>query len=220
MAADSGRHHEDHSTERAEGRDRSRPFVLGVTGNIACGKSTVLRLLSELGAVPIDADVVYHDLIVPGAPLWHELRDRFGDGILAQDGRIDRRALGAMVFADPGALSDLDRLTHPAVNAEIRRRIARLTSPVVAVDAVKLVESGFDADCDRVWLVTCDPAQQVDRLIERNGLSREQALLRVNAQPPIDAKRERADLVIDNSGSPEATADLVRAAWGELPISP
>ena len=198
----------------------SRPAVVGVTGNIACGKSTVLRLLSELGAVPIDADAVYHDLIVPGAPLWHELRDRFGDGILAQDGRIDRRALGAIVFADSEALADLDRLTHPAVNAEIRRRIARLASPVVAVDAVKLIESGFDADCDRVWLVTCDPAQQVDRLIKRNGLSREQALLRVNAQPPIDAKRERADLVIDNSGSPEATADQVRAAWRELPISP
>jgi dephospho-CoA kinase len=195
-----------------------RPFVLGVTGNIACGKSTVLRQLSDLGAATIDADAVYHDLIVPDTPLWHALRDRFGPGIVAPDGSIDRPALGTIVFADTDALADLDRLTHPAVNAEIRRRIALESVPVVAVDAVKLIESGFDADCDQVWLVICDPGQQVTRLIDRNALSREQAERRVAAQPPIAPKRDRADVVIDNSDDLEASARQVRAAWQALPI--
>ncbi len=198
--------------------DRRRPLLLGLTGNIACGKSTVLRQLAALGAATIDADEVYHDLIVPEAPLWHALRDRFGDAIIAPDGRIDRRALGALVFADPVALADLDRLTHPAVWSEVRRRLAEIEAPVIAVDAVKLIESGFAAECDRVWVVTCKEEQQVARLMGRNALARLEAEQRVAAQPPLPAKLARADLVIDNSGSVAATAAQVAEGWRALRV--
>ena len=199
------------------GADVPRPFVIGVTGRVACGKTTVLRRLAELGAETIDADAVYHELIVPEGPLWKPLVDRFGRGILRPDGTIDRRALGAVVFADPSALAELDRMTHPAVVAELRRRVGASDAPVVAVDAVKLVESGFDRACDRVWVVTCDPAQQIERLMRRNGLTQEDAERRVAAQPLAQAMLSRADTVIDNSGVPAATRARVDAAWQSLP---
>lgn len=190
--------------------------MIGVTGGIACGKSTVMRELADLGATVIDADIVYHDLIVPETPLWHALVDRFGEEIVGDDDRIDRAALGAIVFADPSALADLDRMTHPAVTSELERRIASAITPVVAVDAVKLVESGFDAACDRVWVVTCERAQQIDRLMARSGLTRSAAERRVDAQAPVEPLLHRADLVLDNSKQPDDTRAAVRAAWSTL----
>ncbi|MGH2560657.1 MAG: dephospho-CoA kinase [Thermomicrobiales bacterium] len=195
-----------------------RPFVIGVTGNIACGKSLVLQTLDGLGAQTIDADIVYHRLIEPELPLWETLVERFGTSILDADRRIDRRALGAIVFSDDGALADLDRLTHPAVIEAVDRLISESTAQVVAVDAVKLIESGMDRSCDRVWLVVCRPEQQIERLMARNNLPCEDAEHRVAAQPPLDAKIARADLIVDNSGSFEATREQVKRAWRELPI--
>ena len=192
------------------------PFVLGVTGNIACGKSTVLQMLAERGAETLDADAVYHALIAPGAPLWKALRERFGTDILGKDGTIDRRALGSIVFADPAALAELDALTHPAVVAEVTRLIDESRASVMVIDAVKLVESGLADACDALWLVTCDPDQQVERLMRRNRLSREEAERRVALQPSLEAKRARADAVIDNSGSMEATRLQVVTAWQRL----
>jgi dephospho-CoA kinase len=190
-----------------------RPFVIGLTGNIACGKSTVVSFLKELGAVAIDADAVYHDLIVPEAPLWHALVDRYGTSILAADGTINRRALGRLVFRNPAALEELERLTHPAVVSAIRERVGTIGRGVVVIDAVKLIESGLDVDCDQVWVVRCDPEQQIDRLIRRNGLSHEEAAQRIEAQPAIEAKFERADVMIDNSGSLADTRRQVERAW-------
>ena len=198
--------------------DVPRPFVLGLTGNIASGKSTVLAMLAALGAVPVDADAVYHDLIVPDAPLWHALVARFGDAILAPDRTIDRRALGTIVFADPAALAELDVLTHPAVVAAVRERLAALAGGVAVVDAVKLVESGLAADCDRLWVVVCDPAQQVERLIRRAGIDRAEAERRVAAQPPLAPKLALADTIIDNSGTIDDTRVQVETAWRALPI--
>ncbi len=197
----------------------NRPFVLGLTGNIASGKSTVLAMLTELGAVPLDADAVYHELIVPGAPLWRAIRDRFGETIVAPGGAIDRRALGALVFADSAALADLDALTHPAVVAAVRDRLAGLDGGIAVVDAVKLIESGMAQDCDRVWLVVSEPDQQVERLMRRNGLSRDEAERRVAAQPPLAPKLPLVDAVIDNSGTLEATRAQVEAAWRALSVS-
>jgi dephospho-CoA kinase len=194
---------------------RRRPFVIGVTGDIACGKSTVMGMLADLGAATIDADAVYHELIAPGMPLLAALRGRFGPGVVAADGGLDRRALGAIVFGDAVALADLDRLTHPAVIAEIRRRLAASTAPIVAVDAVKLIESGLAADCDEVWIVTCDPTQQVARLMARNGLTAEAAARRVAALPPLAPKLAAADVVIDNSGDLAATRRQVEAAFDQ-----
>lgn len=203
----------------AEPRAR-RPYVIGVTGNIACGKSTVLRALAELGAQTIDADRVYHELIAPRMPLNDALVARFGPAIRAADGAIDRRALGALVFADMSALADLDRLTHPAVHAELTRRIAACRAPVLAVDAVKLVEAGLHRDCDAVWLVECTPEQQVERLMHRNGITRADAQRRIAAQPPLGPKRAAATTVIDNRGSEAGTRSQVVQLWRQRSILP
>ncbi len=193
-----------------------RPFVIGVTGNIACGKSLVMSYLAELGAKTIDADQVYHRLIEPNAPLWLAVRDRFGTAIVREDGAIDRASLGKIVFSDRQALADLDALTHPAIVAEIRSQIADSSAKVLAVDAVKLIESGLDRDCDAVWLVICDAEVAIDRLMQRNGLSYRDAAARVTAQPDIAPKLARAAVVIDNSGSREETRRKVLPAWNTI----
>lgn len=195
----------------------TRPFLLGLTGNIACGKSTVVRMLVEMGATAIDADAVYHDLVVPDAPLWHLLRQRFGPRIVAVDRTIDRHALGEIVFGDSVALADLDRLTHPPVLAELRRRVAASAAPLVVVDAVKLFESGYAPECDATWVVTCRADQQVERLMARNALARHAAERRVAAQPPLAAKLAHADAVINNDGSLLETRIQVERAMATLP---
>lgn len=191
----------------------SRPHVIGVTGNIAVGKSTVLNRLAERGAAVIDADRVYHELIGPSAPLNGTLVKTFGAGIRNADGTINRRALADIVFANPVALARLDEVTHPSVVAEIGRLIVALDAPMVAVDAVKLFEAGLDRLCDEVWLVTAPPERQITRLMARNNLSREEASRRVQAQPPVAEKRLRADVVVDNGGDIEHTWQLIDAGW-------
>jgi len=194
------------------------PYVIGVTGDIACGKSTVLGMLGDLGAETIDADRLYHQLIQPGMPLWTALRRRFGDGIIASDGTIDRKALGRIVFEDPVDLVDLDRLTHPAVIEAALGFFERSSAQVVAIDAVKLVESGMAAFCHQVWLVRCDREVQLQRLIERNDLSYDDASTRIGAQPDRAAARARADVVIDNCGSLADLRAQVDQAWSRIPI--
>ena len=190
-------------------------FVLGVTGNIASGKSTVSSILSGFGATVIDSDLVYRELVGAGQPLLSRLADRFGSGIIASDGSLDRAALGAIVFTDPDALADLDRITHPAVIAEVDARVDRVAGGVIVLDAVKLVESGHVDKCDAVWVVVTDPDVQVRRLIERNGLPEAEARRRVAAQPPLEAKLARANLVIDNNGSRNETREQVMQAWNQ-----
>lgn len=194
-------------------------FTLGVTGNIASGKSTVTRMLAELGATVIDSDVVYRELVTAGSPLLQLLVDRFGEGIVAEDGSLNRGALGAIVFSDAEALADLDRITHPAVIAEVDRRVSAIPNGLVVLDAVKLVESGHADRCDAVWVVVTDPEEQVTRLMKRNNLPAEEARRRVAAQAPIESKLARADRVIDNSGSRAKTRRQVERAWRALPVS-
>lgn len=193
-------------------------FLLGVTGNIASGKSTVSHMLAERGATVIDSDLVYRELVSAGQPLLQHLAERFGEGIIANDGSLNRPALGAIVFSDPAALADLDRITHPAVIAEVDRRAHAVEHGVVVLDAVKLIESGHADSCDAVWLVVTSPEEQVTRLMSRNTLSAEEARRRVDAQPSLEQKRARADLVIDNSGSLEQTRFQVEQAWRALPL--
>lgn len=198
---------------------RARPYLLGLTGNIACGKSTVLARLAEHGAVTIDADRVVHELQEPGQPVWAAVREAFGSGVLTPEGRLNRRALGAIVFNDPTALRRLEGLTHPAVRARIEARIAEAAArgaPVVVIDAIKLFEGGLADCCDQTWVVTCTPEQQLARLVARNSFSEAEARQRIAAQPPQAAKVARADVVIDNSGSLTDTYEQVDAAWREL----
>jgi dephospho-CoA kinase len=193
-----------------------RKFVLGVTGNIATGKSTVVKRLVEHGAIAIDADLVYRELVGPGQPLLATLAAHFGDQIVAPDGALDRAALGAIVFSDPEKLAELDALTHPAIIAEMDRRVAAIDHGVVVIDAVKLIESGHADHCESVWVVTSDTEAQVQRLAKRNRLTLLEARRRVDAQPPMAAKLARADRVIDNSGEIEHTMAQVDTGWREI----
>jgi dephospho-CoA kinase len=192
---------------------QSSALVIGLTGNIACGKSAVLEMLGALGAETIDADREVHDLYAPGSPISVAIGAAFGLGVLTPEGGVDRRALGAIVFGDAERLRALERIVHPAVRRRIEARIAVSAAPVVVIDAIKLIEGGLADRCDSVWVVTCTPEQQVARLMARNGFDRAEAERRIAAQPPQADKVARADVVIDNSGSREATAIQVRAAW-------
>jgi dephospho-CoA kinase len=195
--------------------------VLGITGNIASGKSTVVRQLVELGATHIDADIVYRELVAPGMPLLGELARHFGAEIIAADGGLDRSKLGAIVFSDPAKLRELDELTHPSVIAEIDSRVAQAQSDqIVVIDAVKLIESGHADHCDEVWVVTVTIELQVTRLMKRNILSEVEARRRVSSQAPMEPKLARADRVIDNSGTLERTRAQVELAWAGFLASP
>lgn len=191
-------------------------YVLGVTGNIATGKSTVLGMLADLGAHPIDADLVYRELVEPGSPLLERLVERFGGEILNKDGSLDRSALGAIVFSDPHALRRLDRLTHPAVIDEIDRRVAAIPDGVVVIDAVKLIESGHADHCDEVWVVIAGTDVQMTRLRSRTILNEVEARRRIDAQTPVGPKLARADRVIDNSGTLDFTMAQVNAGWRDI----
>lgn len=192
------------------------PYVIGLTGNIACGKSTVAAMLADLGAEIIDADRVAHQVMTPGGPVFAALVREFGPTIVATDGTIDRQRLGSIVFRDPTALRRLDALVHPHTGAEIRRLIEASSAKVVVVEAIKLIESGTYRRCDSVWLVTCPSEKQVERLMARSGLSYEEAERRVRAQAPAEEKRPYADVVVDTSGAVEHTREQVRAAWQRL----
>jgi dephospho-CoA kinase len=178
----------------------------------------VLARLAQLGAETIDADRVVHELMAPDEAVWSAVRDAWPEVITAA-GEIDRRALGVIVFADPVQLRRLEALTHPAVRARIVAQVAdaaRRGVKVVVVDAIKLFEGGLAAHCDTVWVVTCTPAQQLARLMARNGFSEAEARQRIAAQPQQAEKVARANVVIDNSGSRAATLAQVDAAWAIL----
>lgn len=190
-----------------------RRTVLGVTGNIATGKSIVVKILEELGAHHIDSDLVYRDLVQPGQALLGTLAAAFGRHIIADDGSLDRRALAAIVFSEPTRLALLDRITHPAIIEETDRRVDAIASGVIVIDAVKLIESGHAEVCDEVWLVTAPEDVQIARLMRRNNLTGDEARRRVAAQPPLEPKIARADRIIDNSGTLDDLRARVEAAW-------
>lgn len=191
-------------------------IVLGVTGNIATGKSTVVAMLRDLGAHHIDADLVYRDLVGPDQPLLRSLAEHFGEGIIADDGSLDRQALGAIVFSNPEKLKTLDALTHPAVIAETDRRVNEIREGVIIMDAVKLIESGHHEVCDEVWLVTAPEDIQVRRVMERNNVDEAEARRRVAAQPPLEPKIAASDVIIDNSGSLDEVRIRVIDAWNDM----
>jgi dephospho-CoA kinase len=194
----------------------SRPYLIGLTGNIATGKSTVAAMLARLGAQVIDADKVAHAVMRAGGAVHTAVVAAFGPGMLAPDGELDRPRLGALVFADPAALARLEAIVHPAVRAEIDRMVGASTAGVVVVEAIKLIEAGLADGCDSVWVVTSTPEQQLARLLASRGLSRAEAELRVRAQPAPEAKLARAHVVIDNSDALAQTWLQVRAAWERL----
>lgn len=192
-------------------------YRIGLTGNIACGKSSVGRLLVARGAEYVDADRLVHALMEPGRPEHGRIVERFGPEVVTSDGRIDRPKLGGIVFADPAALRELEAILHPGVRAEIRRRLAASAAPIFVVDAIKLIEGGLAREMDAVWVVTCPRAEQVRRLMVDRGLTQEQAEVRISAQSPQEEKVRHATVVIDNGGTLAETARQVEAALAALP---
>ena len=190
-------------------------FLLGLTGNIACGKSTVGTILAKrYGAEYVDADRVVHTLYAADTPETAAIADRFGHALLTADGTIDRRRLGDMVMSDPDALRDLERLLGPGIRRALDARLAAATAPVVVLDAIRLIEAGLAGRCQTVWVVTCERDAQVARLQAARGLSREQAEVRVDAQAPVADKLRYADAVIANSAvSLAALESQVARAW-------
>ncbi|WJW68388.1 dephospho-CoA kinase [Candidatus Chlorohelix allophototropha] len=202
---------------------RTDLYLIGITGNIACGKSAVLEMLRRCGTHNVDADTAVHRIMVPGGSAYAPIVAHFGKAILQEDSPnpapIDRRKLGAIVFANPQALRELEQITHPLVRIEILRQIAEATSHIIVIDAIKLLESGLADGCDTLWAVTCAPEIQLERLMRRNNFSEEEARLRINAQPPQSEKIARAAIVIDNSGTLEETERQVAEAWRKIPLT-
>ncbi len=192
--------------------------ILGLTGDIACGKSTVARLLVERGAAHLDADLQVRQ-IYADPDFAAQMAARFGD-VLSENGGVDRAKLGALVFDHPEQLRALEALVHPAVAALRQRQIAELKAQgceVVVVEAVKLLESGQGAGCDEIWCVTAAPAVQLARLIENRGMTSEQARARLANQPSRADKTRLAGCTpmvwIDNSGSPASLERTVQEQW-------
>ena len=194
-----------------------RPWVIGVTGGIACGKTAVLNGLAARGVTVIDADRTYHSLLEPGSILSEAVIGHFGSEVGDGRGGIDRSRLGAIVFADPAAMKSLEELTHPAIDARIAELIAVAETPVVAVDAVKLLQSHLVDKCDEIWLVSCSRKAQIERLMERNGIGLEEAERRVNASPRFALDDPRIDVVVENDGSLAQLETRIEEAWNARP---
>jgi dephospho-CoA kinase len=189
-------------------------FVVGLTGNIACGKSSVGALLAErYGADYLDADRVVHARYAAGTPETTAIAERFGSELLQSDGTIDRRRLGDIVMADRAALKDLERILDPGVRSTIEARLTGSQAAVVVLDAIRLIEGGLYKRCDAVWVVVCDPEIQVARLQSTRSFTREQAELRVSAQVPVEEKLRHATAVITNNGSLGELQMQVAGAW-------
>ena len=198
-----------------------RRFILvGLTGSIATGKSTVSRMFAHLGARVIDADLLAREVVMPGQPAYVKIVGEFGPGVVQEDGSLDRKALGAIVFADPARRKRLEEITHPAIGARQQRILSDLHEEafegVVIWDAALLYESGGAANMDRVVVVSTDSETERRRLMERDGMSEADARARITSQMPIADKAKLAHHVIDNSGPRAETERQVRAVYGAL----
>ncbi len=195
-------------------------LLVGLTGGIASGKSTVAHALRDLGAQLIDADRIVHELLRPHQGCWHAVVEHFGNDILTADGSIDRRKLGEIVFQDPVKRSWLNGCLHPRVfevyMSQIRQMGNRPPDTIIVLDAALLIETGYHRNMDRTIVVYADPEQQIERLMARNSFTREQALARIRSQMPLSEKRAQADYVIDNTGSRERTAEQAREVFLKL----
>jgi dephospho-CoA kinase len=196
------------------------PKTIGLTGGIGTGKTTVARMLEELGAHVIHADTVGHRVYEPGTPGWQQVVSAFSRDILAADGRIDRKKLGQIVFADRSALEQLNAIVHPLIRDEVRRgidaqRASGFRRPIV-VEAAILIEAGWNSIVDMVWVVTAPIDEVVRRISAERGLSVDDVRARLAAQIEEAERRRFADVIIENTGSTAELRRQVEAAWAAL----
>lgn len=192
-------------------------YIIGLTGNIATGKSTVLRYLEQKGAYVLDADQLAHQSMQQGTHAYRAIVNTFGSAITQPDGAIDRAKLGQIVFSDAAKLAQLEAIVHPAVFELARQEIAGLDVDVVIMEAIKLLEAGqLVTLCDEVWVVTSDPAIQLQRLRETRGMDEAEAKRRMAAQSSQAEKVKRADRVIENNGTTAALVAQLDAVWTDV----
>ena len=194
------------------------PRIIGITGNIACGKKVVGQMLLEMGAERyIDADAVVHGLYEAGQPIAVRVAEAFSPAVMAADGSVNRAALGEIVFHDARAMRRLESIVHPAVSVAIAQELGAVSpSGIAIIDAVKLLAGGSGAFCQSKWLVICSEEQERERLMARSHLSREEAEARLRAQPSVEARLKLVDEVIDNGGPLEETRGQVAEAFGRF----
>ncbi len=190
-------------------------YVIGLTGNIATGKSVVRKMMEHLGAYGIDADTLSHRTIMKGAPGFQSVVDTFGTWVLSSNGQIDRNKLGNLVFSNPEAMESLEAIIHPLVRQAIDILVRRTKHQVVVIEAIKLLEGDLHTLCDAIWVTDAKQETQISRLVHRRELEEDTARGRVLVQEPQSTKLEAADVVIHNDDSFEQTWEVVLAAWQE-----
>lgn len=193
--------------------------IIGLTGGIATGKSQVSSILSELGAMVIDADIVAREVVQKGLPAWQQLKDTFGEEYFLSNGELNRRKLGQLVFSHPDELAKLNSITHPAIKAKIEERINDLKvqgyNGIVVVDAALLLEAGWETMVDQVWVVDAPIEKRIERLMNRDNLTRDQALSRINSQMSQQERIAKADKIIYNNSDIDSLREQVLRIWHE-----
>ncbi len=194
-------------------------YVIGLTGGIGSGKTTVAKLLEEQGAAVLSADLVGHEVYQPGRPAFQEIVDAFGRGVVAGDGTIDRKKLGAIVFASPRELKRLNSITHPRMKGMMRQKLEQLAReghPVAVLEAALLFEAGWDDLADEIWVTVAPPRVAAGRTSARSGLPPEQVLERIKAQMSNEERIRRAHVVIDTDCDLDGTRRQTLERWAEL----
>jgi len=196
-------------------------YIIGLTGNIATGKSVVRRMLEHLGAYTIDADALSHRAIAKGAPGYQPVVEKFGKWILDKDGEVNRSKLGGVVFRDSAALAELEDIIHPLVRQAIKVLVKRASQPTVVIEAIKLLESELRKECDSIWVTYAPEDIQIERLIRKRNLTRDDAQHRISLQAPQGEKIAAANVVIRNTGSYDDLWKQVTTAWKQVaPATP
>lgn len=194
-------------------------FVIGLTGGIGTGKSTVAQILEGQGAPVLNADLVGHEVYLPGRPAFHEIIEAFGEDIVAADGTIDRKKLGPIVFADPKNLARLNTITHSRMKGMMREKlvdIEKLGRAIAVLEAALLLEAKWDDLADEIWVTVADPEIAAARVAERSGLAKEQVMERIRSQMPNEDRIKRANVVIDTSGDMASTEKQALDHWKQV----
>jgi len=194
-------------------------YIIGLTGGIASGKSTVSNILRQLGAYIIDADKLAREVVLPGEPGWKEVVEYFGHEILLPDKTINRKVLAEKIFSNSAAKKQLEEIIHPRIRAKVEaamQQAALQGYDIVVLDVPLLLEVGWHDMADEVWVVFIDAETQLSRLMARDGLDRLQAIRRLNSQMALTEKRKFADIIINNNGSVDNTRQQLLAAWHQV----